>query len=60
MVDKEDIKNEADRLAGKTKEKIGDVTENRSMQAEGIAQEAAATARQAGKDLKDSLTDSDE
>ena len=60
MVDKEDIKNEADRLAGKTKEKVGDVTENRSMQAEGIAQEAAANARQAGKDVKDSLTDSDE
>lgn len=57
MVDMDDIKNEADRLAGKTKEKVGDVTENRSLQAEGIAQEAAAAARQAGKDVKDALTD---
>jgi uncharacterized protein YjbJ (UPF0337 family) len=57
MVDMDDIKNEADRLAGKTKEKVGDVTENRSLQAEGIAQEAGAAARQAAKDVKDAVTD---
>ena len=46
-------KNKAEELTGKTKQRIGDATDNESLVAEGQAQETAANTKQAGEHLKD-------
>jgi uncharacterized protein YjbJ (UPF0337 family) len=46
-----------DELAGKAKEKLGDMTDNERLQAEGAAQEAKGQAKQAGEHLKDAAGD---
>jgi len=44
-------------IAGKAKEKFGDMTDDESLQAEGKAQETKGKARQAGEHLKDAADD---
>ncbi len=46
-------KNEAERMKGKTKEWVGDKTDNESLQAEGARDQAAARMKQAGEHAKD-------
>jgi uncharacterized protein YjbJ (UPF0337 family) len=52
----DDIKNTAQDLTGKAKETIGKVTDNDKLVAEGKADQAAATVKKAGQDVKDKLT----
>ena len=47
------IANKAEELGGKAKEKIGDVTGNEDMQAEGQAEKSKADLKQAGEKVKD-------
>ncbi|GAA1812613.1 hypothetical protein GCM10009682_37370 [Luedemannella flava] len=51
------IENEAEEFKGKVKEKIGDWTDNESLQAEGVADQAKANAKQAGEHVKDAAGD---
>jgi uncharacterized protein YjbJ (UPF0337 family) len=48
----ETIRNMADELKGAAKEKLGDATDNESLQAEGAAQKADARAKQMAEDVK--------
>ncbi|MGW2672833.1 CsbD family protein [Kocuria rhizophila] len=57
------ISNAAEKASGSAKEKLGDVTDNRDLQAEGAADKASGGAKQsvenvkdAGKNLKDGLS----
>jgi uncharacterized protein YjbJ (UPF0337 family) len=50
-------KNKAEEMKGAAREKIGDVTDNESMQAEGAGEKAAARAKQAGENVKDAARD---
>jgi uncharacterized protein YjbJ (UPF0337 family) len=52
-----DIKNKAEEMKGATKEKIGDMTDNERMQAEGMAEKNAAKAKQVAEDAKDAARD---
>jgi uncharacterized protein YjbJ (UPF0337 family) len=52
-----DIRNKAEELTGKAKEKLGDVTGNEKMQAEGMADQAKAKAKQGVEDVKDAAND---
>lgn len=45
----EKAKNKAQELTGAAKERIGDVTDNERMRAEGASEQSAARARQAGQ-----------
>lgn len=49
------MKHEAEDLKGKAKEKIGDVTDNESMQVEGLVDQAKAQAKKAVDDVKDAF-----
>ncbi len=49
--------NEWDEAKGKVKEFVGDKTDNESLQAEGIEDQAGANAKQAGEHLKDAAHD---
>jgi uncharacterized protein YjbJ (UPF0337 family) len=51
------IENEAEEFKGKAKEWIGDKTDNRSLEAEGAADQTAANAKQAGEHVKDAAHD---
>ena len=51
------VRNKAEELTGKTKQGIGDATDNESLQAEGQAQETSAHAKQAGEHVKDAGRD---
>jgi len=46
-----------DEVAGKAKEKLGDLTDNERLQAEGAKQETKGQAKQAGENLKDAAGD---
>ncbi|MEV0810225.1 CsbD family protein [Micromonospora sp. NPDC050200] len=46
-------KNKAQQLTGVAKERIGDVTDNERMRAEGANEQSAARARQAGENVED-------
>ena len=46
-------KNKAEELGGKTKEGVGDATDNRDLQAEGQADQTSANTKQAGEHVKD-------
>jgi uncharacterized protein YjbJ (UPF0337 family) len=48
-------KHEFEDLKGKAKEKIGDATDNRSLQAEGLADQAKAKAGKVGDEVKDAM-----
>lgn len=52
-----DMKNKAEELKGKTKQQIGDMTDNESLQAEGAAERAKAKAKQAAEEVKDAARD---
>ena len=53
----EDIRNKAEELKGAAKEKLGDVTDNEDLQAEGAAEKAKANVKQTVEDAKDNLED---
>jgi uncharacterized protein YjbJ (UPF0337 family) len=50
-------RDKAEELKGQVKERIGDATDNESMQAEGERERAAAKAKQAGEHVKDAARD---
>ena len=45
-------KAKGEELKGQVKEKVGDATDNHSLQGEGVADQASGKAKQAGADLK--------
>ena len=47
------IKHKAEELGGKAKEKVGDMTDDERMEAEGKVDQAKAKLKQAGDDVKD-------
>ena len=51
------MKNVADAARGKTKEKVGDATDDRDLQAEGQAEKTKADLKQAGEKAKDAFKD---
>ncbi|NUO55707.1 MAG: CsbD family protein [Hamadaea sp.] len=56
----DDAKHKAEELIGKAKEKVGDATDNHSLQAEGLADQAKAKLGQAGDDVRDALRGRDD
>lgn len=52
------IKNAAEEAKGKVKESLGDATDDKSMQAEGMVDQAKADTKQEGEKLKDAWDDS--
>ena len=46
-------KNAAQDAVGKVKETVGDATDNEELQAKGKAEQAEATTKKAGEDVKD-------
>lgn len=50
------MRHEAEDLKGKAKEKFGDATDDKSMQAEGLMDQAKAKAKKAVDDVKDALS----
>ncbi|MFC0007540.1 CsbD family protein [Micromonospora siamensis] len=53
----EKAKNKAEELSGAAKERLGDMTDNERMRAEGATQQSTAKARQAGEHVKDAGRD---
>ena len=53
----ETIRNKADELKGQAKEKFGDLTDNKDLQAEGAFEKAQAQAKQAAHDAKEHIKD---
>lgn len=53
----DDIKHNAEDLAGKAKEKFGDATDNERLEAEGKGDQTSANLKKAGDDVKDVFTD---
>jgi uncharacterized protein YjbJ (UPF0337 family) len=51
------MKNAADAAKGKLKEKAGDATDDRDLQAEGQAEKTKADLKQAGEKVKDAFKD---
>ena len=51
------MKHDMEDRKGKAKEKIGDATDNESLQAEGVADQASAKMKKAGEEVKDAFTD---
>jgi uncharacterized protein YjbJ (UPF0337 family) len=51
------LKNAAEAAKGKIKEKAGDATDNRDLQAEGQAEKTKADLKQAGEKVKDAVKD---
>ncbi|MGO2053507.1 CsbD family protein [Arthrobacter sp. MYb211] len=51
------FKNKAQEASGKVKESVGDATNNENLQAEGVKDQAAAKAKQAGEAVKDAAKD---
>ena len=49
----DDIKNAAEKAAGKVKEGVGKMTDNEKLEAEGKADQVKASAKQAGENVKD-------
>jgi uncharacterized protein YjbJ (UPF0337 family) len=52
----DDIKNKAEELTGKAKEAAGKATDNDKLVAEGKTDQAKSGVKQAGQDIKDTLT----
>ncbi|MGN8049305.1 CsbD family protein [Curtobacterium sp. 22159] len=52
----DDIKNAAEKAAGKAKEGVGNVTGNDHLKAEGKTDQVKADAKQAGTNVKDAAT----
>jgi uncharacterized protein YjbJ (UPF0337 family) len=53
----ETIRNKAEELKGQAKEKFGDLTDNKDLQAEGAFEKAKAQAKQAAHDTKEHIKD---
>lgn len=51
------ISNAAEKASGTAKEKVGDATDNRDLQAEGQADKLSGSAKQAGENVKDGFKD---
>jgi len=51
------LKNAAESAKGKLKEKAGDATDDRDLQAEGQAEKTKADLKQAGEKVKDAFKD---
>lgn len=51
------IKNKAQEISGKAKEKIGEGTNNKDLQAEGLKDQTAAKVKQSVEHVKDSAKD---
>ena len=51
------IKNKAEEIVGEVKEKVGDLTNNDSLRAEGQADQTKAAAKDAGENVKDTASD---
>ena len=51
----ETIRNKAEELKGAAKEKVGDATNNESLQAEGAAEKADAKAKQMAEDINEQV-----
>jgi uncharacterized protein YjbJ (UPF0337 family) len=51
------LENAADAAKGKMKEKTGDATDNKDLQAEGQADKSVADLKQAGEKAKDAFKD---
>ncbi|MCT9869861.1 CsbD family protein [Paenarthrobacter aurescens] len=51
------IKNAAEEATGKVKEKTGEATGDRDLQAEGLADQSNANLKQAGEKVKDAAKD---
>jgi uncharacterized protein YjbJ (UPF0337 family) len=51
------IKNAAQEAKGKVKEKMGDATDNKDLQAEGQAEKSAADLKQGAEKAKDAFKD---
>lgn len=49
------MKNTAEDIGGKAKEAVGRMTDNERLEAEGHFDQAKASAKQAGEDVKDAL-----
>lgn len=49
------IKNKAEELSGKAKEKTGEMTDNERLEAEGKIDQSKAKFKQAGEDVKDAF-----
>ena len=54
-MESEHIKSAGNKVAGKVKEAVGDATDNKSLEAKGMAQQAKAKAQKAVGDAKDAL-----
>ena len=50
-----DAKNAAEKLGGKAKEAFGKITNNDELVAEGRADQAKSSVKQAGEDVKDAI-----
>ncbi|MBO0980800.1 CsbD family protein [Microbacterium sp. SD291] len=53
----DDMKHAAEKMAGKVKEGAGKVTDNEDLEREGRMDQAKASAKQAGEDVKDAAHD---
>ncbi|HJX79614.1 CsbD family protein [Glutamicibacter sp.] len=51
------IKNKAQEVSGKAKENLGEATNNKDLQAEGIKDQTAAKAKQSVEQVKDAAKD---
>lgn len=51
------VKNQAEEAKGKIKERVGDMTDNERLEAEGMADKAKANAKQAAEHAKDAADD---
>ncbi|MBT2496868.1 CsbD family protein [Microbacterium sp. AGC62] len=49
----DDVKNAAEKAAGKVKEGVGKLTDNERLEAEGQADQVKASTKQAGQNVKD-------
>lgn len=49
------MKNTAEDMQGKAKEKVGDATDDQDLQAEGKADQSKASLKQAGENVKDAF-----
>lgn len=57
MTNKDKLENAAEAAKGKAKEKVGDATDNRDLQAEGQTEKSTADLKQAGEKVKDAFKD---
>jgi uncharacterized protein YjbJ (UPF0337 family) len=53
MASEDKLNNKVDELKGRTKERVGEATEDEQMQTEGRAEHSKANLKQAGEKVKD-------